>query len=125
MKQSAPRLSSRCRSRFRDFIMRLDFLATHNTAVTAALFEELTGLMLEGPDAAYPQTPPELLPIATTGCDGDHYGYFVHAPELGLADYPIGNLCPMDSDGFTLQGKSTPEALERLVSRTWLWQEDA
>lgn len=37
-----------------------------------ALFERLTGLMLDGANARYQQTPPELFPIASLGVDGVH-----------------------------------------------------
>src|SRR5438552_8359765 len=46
------------------------------------LFRAITGLDLAGPDARYPNTPPELFPFAHLGVDGVHYGHVIHAPEL-------------------------------------------
>jgi hypothetical protein len=72
----------------------------------------------------YRQTPPELVPIGRTGVDGDHYGYIVHAPELGLEDYPIGNFCPMDSDGVVIAGVDTREALSSQLALSIEMAED-
>ena len=67
-------------------------------------------------DARYQQTPPELFPIATTGVDGGHFGYVIHAPELALSDYPIARFEPIDSNGAYLLGASTFEAVETEIS---------
>jgi hypothetical protein len=81
-----------------------------------ALFERLTHLMLDGLDARYQQTPPEMFPFASLGVDGIHYGYLVHAPELPIQDYPVGQIAPMDRRGVTLFGNNTREALDNWVA---------
>jgi hypothetical protein len=73
-----------------------------------------------GPESRYTSTPPELFPIASMGVDGVHYGYVIHAPERREADFPLGEICPMDSTGVFLLGKGTLEAFENLMS-TRLW----
>jgi hypothetical protein len=81
-----------------------------------ACFAEATGFYFAGEDSRYPQTPPELFPIGTMGVDGVHLGYVVHAPDLEASEYPIGEICPMDSDGVIFVGGDTREALENLMS---------
>jgi hypothetical protein len=74
------------------------------------------GLRLTGDDARYQDTPPELFPIATTGFDGNHYGYVIHAPELATSDFPIAGFEPIAHEGAFLLGTSTFEAVETLLS---------
>jgi hypothetical protein len=62
------------------------------------------------------RTPPEYFPILSVGADGASYGYIVHAPELDEEDWPVGDYCPMDSDGVILLGRDTREAIENLIS---------
>lgn len=81
-----------------------------------ALLEKCLGIYPASPSFAYPQTPPELFPIAHMGVDGVHYGYVIHATELVTEDYPIGDLCPMDADGVILVGANTRQALEYFLS---------
>ena len=82
-------------------------------------------LVSEYGDSRYPQTPPELFPIAMTGVDGGHFGYLIHAPELALSDYPIARFEPMDSNGAHLLGASTFEAVETEISANMRYaQED-
>lgn len=64
----------------------------------------------------YFHTPPELFPFGGCGSDGIHYGFVVHAPELALSDYAVGEFDPMDDTGVTLIGNTTQEALECLLS---------
>lgn len=64
----------------------------------------------------YDQTPLELFPFGGSGIDGIHYGYVVHAPELELSDYPIGEFSPMDGIGVTLIGSDTRSAFEQLLA---------
>jgi hypothetical protein len=66
-------------------------------------------------DPSYPSTPPEMVAFGSTGCDGDHYGLLVHAPELELEDYPLGNFCPMDSEGFCARGPGVAKAIGSLL----------
>lgn len=71
-------------------------------------------------DPAYSSTPPEMVAFGSTGVDGDHHGYVIHAPELALEDYPFGNFCPMDFGwGFQSWGSSTPIAIERGLVNSW------
>ncbi len=60
-------------------------------------------------------TPPELFPIGDTGGDGEHYGYVVHAPELGWDDYPLASLVPGESDGAVPIGDGTMDAVANLA----------
>lgn len=65
----------------------------------------------------YDLSPPELFPFAATGCDGGHFGYVIHAPELPATDYPVGRFEPSDhDDGVYLLGKTTFEAAETELS---------
>lgn len=97
---------------FAEFLMNLYKYCQKDNQEVSNLFERLTGQMLDGEDMRYPQTPPELFPIASMGVDGVHYGYVIHAPELPAEDYPVGEICPMDDDGVILVGNTTQEALE-------------
>jgi hypothetical protein len=80
------------------------------------LFERLTHLMLDGMNARYQQTPPEVFPIASLGVDGVHYGYLLHAPEQEALDYPVVQVAPMERGGVALVGHATQEALENLIA---------
>jgi hypothetical protein len=100
---------------FAEFLKRLYEFCNQDNQKCAALFENLTGQMLDGARARYPQTPPELFPIASMGVDGVHFGFVIHAPEITAEDYPIGEICPMDTDGVILLGNNTREALENLA----------
>lgn len=86
-------------------------------------YEEVCNLIL-GPDCRYQQTPPELFPIGNMGVDGVHYGYIIHAPELERTEYPIGELCPMDSGGVFLVGNDTREAFDNLLSWSLMYWQD-
>jgi hypothetical protein len=83
----------------------------------AILVDELCGFHPEGEECRYQQTPPELFPIGRPGVDGIHYGYVIHAPEHVADDYPIGEICPMDSDGVLCMGRDTRETFEILLSK--------
>ncbi len=83
---------------------------------------ELAALFVEGPresyDVRYTSTPPELCPFGCPGRDGAHYGFIVHAPELGLTDYLVGELAPADEAGVLIVGRNMDDALRNLVSFT-------
>jgi hypothetical protein len=79
-------------------------------------FSEKFGIGSNGPKARYSTTPCELFPIGGTGCDGDHYGFVVHAPELESADYPVASFCPMDSDGVAVRGRDTIDGLAWVIA---------
>ena len=86
--------------------------------------DQSLGWLLAGDDQRYPQTPPELFPIAATGADGIHVGYVVHAPELAASDYPVAEFEPMDRDvGACLLGTSTIEAVDVLLSTRLLYEQ--
>src|SRR5262249_13786095 len=74
------------------------------------------GLFPAGPDARYWGTPPELFPVGSTGCDGDHYGFVLHAPELDLDELPYAHYCPMDSDGGILVGSTTAKGIASVMA---------
>ena len=91
---------------------------------TAALaydrVDGLLGWLLADSEQRYQQTPAELFPIAATGVDGGHFGYVIHAPELGASDYPIARFEPMDGEGAYLLGATTVEAIETQISTNML-----
>jgi hypothetical protein len=65
----------------------------------------------------YDLSPPELSPFAATGCDGGHFGYVIHAPELPATDYPVGRFEPSDhDDGVYLLGATIFEVAETELS---------
>jgi hypothetical protein len=59
--------------------------------------------------------PPEFFAFADQGCDGAVWGHLVRAPELNLADFPVGYWCPHDSEPMIFEGRSTKEALHKLL----------
>ncbi|MEM6996164.1 MAG: hypothetical protein AAF721_36995 [Myxococcota bacterium] len=75
-------------------------------------------LRLDGDAARYSTTPPELFPISSTGVDGEHWGYVVHAPELGERDFPVATYCPMDSDGIVFLGRNTLDTWARFIAES-------
>ena len=81
-------------------------------------FETTLGLCSpNGRDARYWGTPPELFPVGSTGCDGDHYGFLLHAPELDLDDLPYGHYCPMDSDGVIIVGSTAQQGIASVMAQ--------
>jgi hypothetical protein len=72
----------------------------------------------------YFHTPLELFPFGGNGCDGIHYGYVIHAPELQLNDYPIGEFSPMDGTGVSLIGSTTRAAFECFISETLAYYDE-
>jgi hypothetical protein len=107
------------------FVTLLNALC-HDCGSAEAAFErvdESLHWLLRGEDQRYPQTPPELFPIAGSGVDGGHFGYVIHAPELAASDYPIARFEPMDSGGVYLLGTSTFEAVETHISTALLYEQ--
>jgi hypothetical protein len=75
------------------------------------------GWIPAGQDMRYDATPPELFPFAATGCDGGHFGYVIHAPELPATDYPVRRFeLSEHDDGVYLVGTTTFEAAETELS---------
>ena len=61
----------------------------------------------------------ELFEFATPSVDGIQYGFVVHAPELGLTDYPMAEWDPRGDSGHLHGiGRTCREGLETLLSRT-------
>lgn len=103
--------------RFADYVSQLFDFAGGDPERCLAAFDATLGLFPDGPDARYCGTPPELYPIGSTGCDGDHYGFLLHAPELDLDDLPYGHFCPMDSYGVILVGSTTAHGIASVMAR--------
>ena len=80
------------------------------------LFDEVIGFYPTNGSTRYQQTPPELFPFGHPGCDGVHYGWVVHVPDVDSVDYLVGEICPMDGDGVFRLGLDTRDAIESLLS---------
>ena len=103
------------------FVTLLNALCEGCASAAAAYerFEDAFGSHLTDHEIrdGYDLSPPELFPFAATGCDGGHFGYVIHAPELPAMDYPIGQFEPSDHDyGVYLLGTTTCEAAETELS---------
>jgi hypothetical protein len=66
----------------------------------------------------YSSTPFELFPVLCFGVDGIHWGPVVHAPELGLEDYPWAEHDPSQLMGrqFCRFASNSPQAIEQVLS---------
>jgi hypothetical protein len=103
--------------RFAEFVGRVYDFAAGDPALCLEAFDAVLGLFPSGKEARYSGTPPELFPLGTTGCDGDHYGFLVHAPELDLDELPYAHYCPMDSDGVILVGSTADQGIASVMAR--------
>ena len=103
-------------SRFAEYICQLHDFAGGDPESCLDAFDVSLGLFPRGQDARYDGTPPELFPIGKTGCDGDHYGFLLHAPELELNDLPFAHYCPMDSEGVILVGSTTEMGIASVMA---------
>jgi hypothetical protein len=101
--------------RFSEFVVNVYDLAGGDRKLCLEIFHVALGLFPSGASARYSGTPPELFPIGQTGCDGDHYGFLLHAPELKQAELPFCHYCPMDSDGVILVGSTTARGIGSLM----------
>ena len=81
------------------------------------LFDIFGILRLEGEEARYQQTPIELFPFGSIGCDGIHYGFVIHTTNE--EDFPSGEICPMDSDGVVVISSNSKSLFQNL-----LWNEE-
>lgn len=72
----------------------------------------------------YSNWPPELVPVLSMGCDGQHAGFVVSTPELPAKDYPLASFCPMDSDGAIYEGATFAAGLARLVAQHLCFSSD-
>jgi hypothetical protein len=104
-------------SRFAKYVRQLFEFADGDHERCLDAFDVTLGLFPSGPNARYWGTPPELFPVGSTGCDGDHYGFLLHAPELGLDDLPFAHYCPMDSDGVILVGSTAEQGIASVMAR--------
>ncbi len=100
----------------KDFAEFLRCLQQHVTADLdlQTVFHIVTGMDLGGPEFRYSSTPVELFPFARPGVDGIHFGWVVHR-LADAADYPVGQVCPADSNGTVQAGANTRDALENLL----------
>lgn len=108
-------------TRFAAFVDRLFEFADGNAERCLDSFDITLGLFPGGREVRYAGTPPELFPIGRTGCDGDHYGFLLHAPELSFDDLPFAHYCPMDSDGVVLVGSTAERGLASVLSLHLSW----
>jgi hypothetical protein len=69
----------------------------------------------------YESMPIEFFPFLATGGDGHCFGYVIHAPELGLENYPMGLMVPGEGDGVIFAGNTTIAALENMISYMHSW----
>jgi hypothetical protein len=64
----------------------------------------------------YDKTPLELFPIFNLRMDGIHYGYVVHAPELGESDYHMAEYAPAEFTPASLIGLNTFEGFNYFLN---------
>lgn len=106
-------LRFRVPSNFAKFIGQIyDFGNGDPEVCNSALFETI-GIFPCGQSAKYSSTPPELFPVGSTGCDGEHYGFVLHAPELDLDELPFGQICPMDYVGVSIIAATSEEGISQ------------
>jgi len=70
------------------------------------------------------KTPPEVFVFGHMACDGVHYGYINHAPELESDDLPVGYCSPMDSEAISFVGADIRTAIEALLWSKIQYDED-
>jgi len=68
----------------------------------------------------YNTVPMEFFPFAGTGVAGIALGFVIHAPEIVVEDYPIGEFYPAGSGVYRL-GETTRNAFEFLLARGLEW----
>lgn len=90
------------------------FSQTNGYDTLDTLFDIFGILRIEGKEARYQQTPIELFPFGSSGCDGTHYGFVIHTPDE--EDNPSGEICPMDSDGVIMIGNTSHELFQNLLT---------
>ena len=86
-------------------------------------FDEVFGVLPCGTEVIAADTPPEIVPLVSSGREGPHFGYLVRAPELGGVDAPIVSF----GSGLALRpfARTTREALSRLALIRFEQDEDA
>jgi hypothetical protein len=104
-------------TRFADFVGQIFDFAKGDEHECRHILDGALGIGADGIECRYAATPPEFFPIGRTGCDGDHYGFLLHAPELALDELPLGNYCPMDSDGVVMHGVTTEQGIAENIAR--------
>lgn len=68
----------------------------------------------------YNTVPIEFFPFAGTGVAGIALGFVIHAPEIVVEDYPIGEFYPAGSGVYCL-GETTRNAFEFILARALKW----
>jgi hypothetical protein len=104
--------------RFSEFAGQIYDFANGDAEKCLDAFDAALGLHPEGSEARYFGTPPELFPVGRTGCDGEHYGFLLHAPELDRDDLPFATYCPMDSEGIYIFGSTTERGIAAVMARS-------
>jgi hypothetical protein len=95
--------------------MTIDTYCKNNNYHTLDILYDLFGFeIIEEIEARYQQTPIELYPFGKTGVAGTHFGFVIHTKDN--EDYPIGELCPMDSDGVILIGNNSQALFQNLLT---------
>jgi hypothetical protein len=98
-------------TQYADFVGQLYDFSKGDPSRCAEALDETLGIFPDGIECRYAGTPPELFPIGRTGCDGDHFGFLLLAPELNLDELPLVHYCPMDSDGVYPVGETTRQGI--------------
>ncbi len=111
-------------SRFASFISQLFEFCDGDPKRCLDAFDATLGQFPSGPNSRYWGTPPELFPVGSTGCDGDHYGFLLHAPELDLDELPYAHYCPMDSYGVILVGSTTEQGIASVMASELSYDSD-
>ncbi len=68
----------------------------------------------------YNTVPIEFFHFAGTGVAGIALGFVIHAPEIEVSDYPIGEFYPAGSGVYCL-GETTRNAFEFMLARSLQW----
>lgn len=103
--------------RFAEYVCQIFDFYRGNPESCLNAFDATLGLYPAGRHARYDGTPAELFPVGKTGCDGDHYGFLLHAPELDLDELPFAHYCPMDDDGVVVVGSTTEQGIAANMAR--------
>ena len=102
--------------RFAEYVCQIFDLYQGNPELCLSAFDVIPGLYPVGRDGRYGGTPAELFPVGGTGCDGDHYGFLLHAPELDLDELPFAHYCPMADDGVAIVGSTTEQGIASIMA---------
>jgi len=87
-----------------------------NKVLTAEIVEDANDYVYFG----YNTVPIEFFPSAGTGVAGTALGFVIHAPEIPVSDYPIGEFYPAGSGVYCL-GENTQNVFEFILARGLKW----